>query len=278
MSNQNNTTLAERTPFLLPDMVAGDGFSQEELAEDMDGLNLGFQRVKIPGSGMLVFEMPGDNPDNPEYVQTLEGVILHSHNANVYWPEGSEYDDNTPPQCQSDDGKLGVGCPGGLCASCGYNIFGSGPNGKGKACKNMRVLYLLQSGGFMPIQLSLPPTSIKPYTNFLNSAFLARRRGLCGSVVRISLKKENNGKDDYSVARFERLYDFTGEELARVKACAESFKEQLKLIQEQRTAARETNAGSEVEMGRPARVMPDNEGHFSVGATIVSGEYGGLPD
>lgn len=278
MSNQNNTTLAERTQFLLPDMVDNGGFSQEELAEDMDGLNLGFQRVKIPGGGILRFELPGDDPDNPEYVQTLEGVILHSHNANVYWPEGSEYDDNIPPQCQSDDGKLGVGCPGGLCASCGYNVFGTGPNGKGKACKNMRVLYLLQSGGFMPIQLSLPPTSIKPYTNFLNSAFLARRRGLCGSVVRISLKKENNGKDDYSVARFERLYDFTGEELARVKACAESFKEQLKLIQEQRAIARETNAGSEVEMGRPARVMPDNEGHFSVGATIVNGEYGDLPD
>lgn len=142
----------------------------------------------------------------------------------------------------------------------------------------MRILYLLQSGAFMPIQLYLPPTSIRPYTDFVNRAFLARHRGLCGSVIRISLKKENNGKDDYSVARFERLYDFTGEELARVKAYAESFKEQLKLIQEQRAIVRETNAGSEVEMGRPARVMPDNEGHFSVGATIVNGEYGDLPD
>ena len=136
MSNQNNTTLAERTPFLLPDMVAGDGFSQEELAEDMDGLNLGFQRVKIPGSGMLVFEMPGDNPDNPEYVQTLEGVILHSHNANVYWPEGSEYDDNTPPQCQSMDGVQGYGDPGLLCEACGNNQFGS--SGKGKICSATR--------------------------------------------------------------------------------------------------------------------------------------------
>ena len=55
MSNQNSTTLVERTPFLLPDTVAGSDFSQAELAEDMDGLNLGFQRVKIPGSGMLFF-------------------------------------------------------------------------------------------------------------------------------------------------------------------------------------------------------------------------------
>ena len=112
----------------------------------------------------------------------------------------------------------------------------------------------------------------------MNRSFLARHRGLCGSVIRISLKKENNGKDDYSVARFERLYDFTGEDLARAKAFAESFKEQLKLIQEQRAAARETNAGSEVEMGQPARAMPDDEGHFAVGTTIMNGEYGELPD
>ena len=278
MSNQNNTTLAERTPFLLPDMVAGDGFSQEELAEDMDGLNLGFQRVKIPGSGMLVFEMPGDNPDNPEYVQTLEGVILHSHNANVYWPEGSEYDDNTPPQCQSDDGKLGVGCPGGLCASCGYNIFGSGPNGKGKACKNMRVLYLLQSGGFMPIQLSLPPTSIKPYTNFLNSAFLARRRGLCGSVVRISLKKENNGKDDYSVATFRRLYDFSGEELAQIRQFADGFKTQIRMMLQQRAAVNETQHDDGCDYGNSnVEVLPaGGGGKFNYGQPL-DGEREALP-
>lgn len=136
MSNQNNTTLVERTPFLLPDMVDSSDFSQEELAEDMDGLNLGFQRVKIPGGGMLVFEMPGDNPDNPEYVQTLEGIILHSHNANAYWPEGSEYDDNTPPQCQSMDGVQGYGDPGLLCEACGNNQFGS--SGKGKICSATR--------------------------------------------------------------------------------------------------------------------------------------------
>ena len=46
-------------------------------------------------------------------------------------------------------------------------LFGSASNGRGKACKNQRTLYLLRSGEFVPIQISLPPTSLTPYNSFL---------------------------------------------------------------------------------------------------------------
>lgn len=265
-----NTTMMERAPFLLPDVVSETEFSQDELAEDMDGLQLGFQRVKIPSGGQVQFEIPTEDPDNPDYQKFLEGIIVYSHNANAYWAEGKSDTENTPPDCQSMDGKLGYGCPGGICADCMYNRFGSDPNpkgtGKGKACKNQRIIYLLRSGDLMPIQLPLSPTSIRPYTDFVNAAFISRRRGVCGSVVRIGLKKKNNGKDDYSVATFQKVYDFTGEELARIRAYADSFKQQVKLLLEQRVANIESEAGSGVEMERPARIMPSNEGHFEVGA------------
>ncbi len=284
MNTQNNNALAERAPFLMPDVVTTTDFSQEELAEDMDGLNIGFRRIKIPSGGQLQFEIPTEDPDNPNYAKKLEGVIVYSHNANAYWMDGQNDGENAPPDCQSMDGKLGVGCPGGLCASCGYNVFGSGPNNKGKACKNMRVIYLLQSGTIMPIQISLPPTSIRPYTDFVNASFMSRHRGVCGSVVEISLKKANNGKDDYSVAVFKRLYDFSGEELAKIRAYANSFKEQVKLILNQQAAMRETGSGSEIEVGA-VHTMPENAGHFAVGATVgaaagarvVSGEREDLP-
>ena len=129
----------------------------------------------------------------------------------------------------------------------------------------------------MPIQLSLPPPSIRPYSDFVNAAFLTRRRGVCGSVVQIGLKKMSNGKDDYSVATFRRLYDFTGEELARVRTYADSFKEQVRMILEQRMAERETNSGSDIEVSRPARTMPDNVEHFAVGVGVVNGDYEELP-
>ena len=246
--NNQETTLMERAPFLLPDVVSETEFSQDELAEDMDGLQLGFQRVKIPSGGQVQFEIPTEDPDNPDYQKFLEGVIVYSHNANAYWAEGKSDTENTPPDCQSMDGKLGYGCPSGICADCMYNRFGSDPNpkgtGKGKACKNQRIIYLLRSGDLMPIQLPLSPTSIRPYTDFVNAAFISRRRGVCGSVVRIGLKKKNNGKDDYSVATFQKVYDFSGEELARVRAYADSFKPQVKLLREQRVANIEAEAGS----------------------------------
>ena len=280
MSTQE-TTLMDRKPFLLPDMAdscADSGFSKEELEKDVEGLQLGFQRVKIPSGGQVQFELPSDDPDNPDYAKYLEGVIVYSHNANSYWPTGEDYDDNTPPSCQSVDGKLGYGKPGGICADCPYNRYGSDTKGtgRGKACKNQRIIYLLRSGEVMPIQLSLSPTSITPYSQFVNAAFVSRRRGVCGSVVQIGLKKRSNGKDDYSVATFKRLYDFTGEDLARVRAYANSFQEQIELILAQRIENIEAETGNGVVMERPARVMPSNEGHFEVGAEI-NGDEDDLP-
>ena len=96
MYNQNTTALMENEKFLLPAMVESE-FSTEELAEDMDGLQMSFQRVKIPAGGTIQFELPSDAPENPDYAKTLVGVILHNHATCAYWPEGSEYDDNTAP-------------------------------------------------------------------------------------------------------------------------------------------------------------------------------------
>ena len=199
MNTNLTTALTEKTNFLLPTMVDGD-FSQEELSGDMDGVQMNFPRVKSPGGGVLQFELPTDDPENPDYVKTLEGVILHHHLNNAYWPEGSEYDDTMSPLCSSTNGKVGIGTPGGVCATCAMNQYGTAANGTGKGCKNMRTVYLLRSGDFMPIQLTLPPTSLKPFNTFCSQAFLMRRRASFGSVVQIGLKKMNNGRDDYSVA------------------------------------------------------------------------------
>ena len=270
-----NEALAERTAFIIP-KVSDSKFSSAELADDMDGLQLSFQRAKIPGGGVLQFELPGEDPENPDYVKTLEGVSLFNHCANSYWPAGSEYDDNTPPQCQSVDGKVGYGDPGGICEACDYNKFGSDPNGGGKACKNMRVLYLLRSGEMMPIQLSLPPTSIRPYTTFVNSAFLLRGRRVCSGLVQIGLRKGSSNGFTYSVATFKKLRDFEGEELAQVCAYADSFRDQIKQTLSERASQNEAQAGDGVERVSASRVMPDNGDHFAIGG-VIDGERDLLP-
>ena len=106
-------TANEPLDFELPEMGDSD-FSNEELAEDMDGLTMSFPRIKIPAGGVLQFEIPNGDPQHPDYSPTLTGVILFSHASCVYWPEGDEYSDDVPPLCSSVDGKQGYGEPGGV--------------------------------------------------------------------------------------------------------------------------------------------------------------------
>lgn len=274
--NENNTeALAIMENFQLPDMVSDAAFSMEDLAEDMDGLQLSFPRVKIPAGGGLQFEIPGDDPENPDYTKYLEGIILYSHSAGAYWQEGSEYDENSTPLCSSVDGKVGIGEPGGSCAICPFNQFRSAPDGKGKACKNMRVLYLLRDGEFLPIQLTLPPTSIRPYSDFYNMVFAPKRRATYGSVVQIGLKRMDNG-NLYSVATFKKLYDFSGEKLAQVKACADSFREQIKVLLQQRAADTEVRCEDALSVD-DSYVMQDTGDGFCITSGTIDGDREVLP-
>lgn len=275
MNSDNN--LMELNSFRLPAVVDGAEFTSDDLADDMDGLQFKFQRVKIPSGGALQFEIPGGDPENPDYARTIEGVILHNHFSYAFWPEGGKSEDEEeeiPPLCSSFDGKTGIGEPGGDCVSCAANKFGSGPKGKGKACKNTRVLYLLRDGEFMPIQISLPPTSISPFSDFYNMAFASRRRAACGSVVSIGLKRMNNGKDDYSVATFKWVSDFTGEQLAQIKAYAEGFKAQIRAINQMRAAEAASRSDDIYDTAGA-----DDDGSFisSIPGAYIDGDREALP-
>ena len=231
----NNETLRTITKdnFLLPGTYDGE-FSSDEIADDAAGLEATFLRIKIPSGGQTIFEIPNGDSDNPDYEKTLVGVILHGHPHNAYW-EDSDNDESVPPDCFSVDGVCGVGMPGGVCQTCQFNQWKTGPNGKGKACKNMHVIYLLRSGDIAPIQFTLPPTSIKPYSKFFNEAFRLRRRATYGSVVEIGLKRIE-GDNDYSVATFKKLFDFDGEQLAVIRNYTHNFKNEIKRILQERAS------------------------------------------
>ena len=276
MNYENNQTnaMTAREKFLLPAMVESD-FSQEELAGDLEGMQMSFTRVKIP-SGTVQFELPTDNPDDPDYEKELTGVILYHHLNNAYWPDGKAYDDNTSPLCSSTDGKLGIGEPGGVCATCALNEYGSAPEGNAKACKNMRTLYLLRSGDLLPLQVTLPPTSLKPFREFTSRAFVMRRRASFGSVVKIGLKKMVNGSNEYSVATFSRLYDFEGEELVQIRAYANNFKEQMQLLLSQRNEAQGDKYKDICEYSS-SQVEPANGGTAFCLGQQINGDREALP-
>ena len=280
MSYTNETALMELSTFVLPAAV-NNGLTNEDLGDDFDGLQLSFQKIKIPSGGQLQFEDPSENPDDPKYEKYITGVIIYNHATNAYWPAGGEYDDNVPPMCSSMDGKTGYGLPGGACAVCEMNQYGTDlGGGKGKACKNMRTLYILRSGEAMPIQLSLPPTSIRPFNDFVNSAFVTRKRPTWASVVKIGLKKMDNGSNVYSVATFQKVGDFSGEQLAQIKEYATIFRTQINEMRQQRALEAENRSEADgIPDAQPRYQTSENGGGYEVvpTPTVINGDDDDLP-
>ena len=275
--NNENAMVETAKDFILPAMMENDCAAMD-VSEDYEGLRLSFPRVKIPAGGSLQFEIPSDDPENPDYTKYIEGVILYNHDTGAYWPEGSEYDDTVTPLCSSVDGKTGYGAPGGVCASCALNQYGSVEKGKGKACKNMRNLYILRSGEYMPMLLSLPPTSLRPYSDFVSTIFAARRRPIYAGVVQIGLKRVDNGSNTYSVATFRLLSRLEGEKLLQIKQYADGFREQIKNMNQQRAMEAELGNGETIcnAAGDGYQSIGDGE-HFCITGGDIDGDHDDLP-
>lgn len=196
--SEKGLSVSEKAVFVVPEVGRlAAGFSDE-----LQGLSFEFDRVHIPSGGGLAFEVPGDDPSHPDVVKEIVGVIVDHHACNAYW-EDKFSGGNAAPDCASLDGIVGSGVPGGACVECEMNQWGSDPTGgKGKACKNMRRVYVLRSRDTFPLLLTLPPTSIKNFATFLKRVLM---KGLSSRevVARITLAKATNAAGiNYSVAQF----------------------------------------------------------------------------
>ena len=192
------------------------------MAEELDGLDAGFERIKIPSAGSTVFEVPGEDPAEPEAVKEFSAVILYHHPLFAFYK--SKYTGgNNPPDCGSYDGVFGQGDPGGNCKSCPNNQFGTGENGS-KACKNRRRIYVLREGEIFPLLLSLPTGSLKELTRYLKR-LLSKGRKSNSVVTRFSLKKATNSSGiAYSQAQFAVDRTLTPEEQALIEKMTEQVK------------------------------------------------------
>ena len=179
-----------------------------DLAEDMEGLTAQFDRVKIPSAGGIAWELPGDNSD---VSKEIVGVIIDHHACNAYY-KGKYVGGNEPPDCSSMDTVTGYDRQGKSysCAACEFNQFGSeqrddGKEGKGKACKNMRRVYLLQgsSDDAFPWLITIPPTSLKNFSNFMVKRVVSRGLRSFDVVIKLTLNKaESTDKITYSQVNF----------------------------------------------------------------------------
>ena len=87
----------------------------DAMSQELEGLSLSFERIKIPSAGSTVFELPAVDGGEPETVKEFTGVILYHHPLFAYYRD-KYAGGNEPPDCGSFDGVTGEGDPGGACA------------------------------------------------------------------------------------------------------------------------------------------------------------------
>lgn len=194
----------------------------EALTSELGGMDISFDRVSIPAAGGQAFEVPGEMPGETDMVKDFSGVILFHHPMFTYYRERFSGGNNAP-DCGSYDGITGVGNPGGVCANCPLNQFGSGENG-GKACKNKRRIYVLREGELIPILLVLPTGSMKEFSVYIKR-LLAKGKKSNSVVTKFSLKKVTNASGiAYSQAQFAVERVLTSEEMPFVQAMSDQVK------------------------------------------------------
>ena len=209
--SDKNTEIAVNEGFAV---LANQNVLNEALADDCQGLEFSFDRVKLPAGGGTAFEIPSTEGKDSEMAKDITGVIVYNHPAYAYYHD-KYTGGNNPPDCGSFDGVNGIGNPGGNCQNCPYNKFGSG-DGQSKLCKNKRMLYILREGELFPITISLPTGSLKSFTNYVKSQ-LSRGRKLNQVVTKITLKKATNASGiAFSQAAFGFVRMLSAEERAAV--------------------------------------------------------------
>ena len=182
-------------------------------------------RAKVPSGGGSTWEIP-DLDEGMRVVKQLEGIILHYLSIRSYWQNGlDEGNGASPPDCWSDNGVIGTGDPGGDCETCPMNAWGSAAKGDGKACKQKRILFLLQPNAYLPLLVQVPTMSIRPLNQYMMR--LASTGTMYHNVVTgLTLEKsqQRGGGLTYSKMVCKKIRALSDVELAAVKDLAAQFK------------------------------------------------------
>lgn len=246
MANKKNTELAPVENFSIVSLYENmDPELMAELQDEMADLDaesgIDCRTIKLPAGGGLAYEVQGDDDDDVEYLKEITGVIIFTHRANGFWPGsyGSGDDGNKIPLCSSMDGKTGMRTDTGeivTCESCPYNQFGSaaddkGNQSRGKACKNMRRLYIMRDGNPNIYLLTVPPTSIKEVNKQLMKIMGSKGIPYTDLIIGLKLEKATNANGiAYSKVVIEKKGLLPAEAAAKAKELRRQIKEKYQSL------------------------------------------------
>ena len=156
LSPEQYPALMPEAPVIIRENLAGEEVSPQDLT-----------RIRIPAGGATAWTVP--TADGEQSFKEIEGVIVHIGRRRAYWSDPNPT--GQMPDCTSNDCIRGAGNPGGACAHCPLNVFGSArkPDGspaRGKACKESKLIFMLREGSLLPHVVVLSPASIRPMTRY----------------------------------------------------------------------------------------------------------------
>lgn len=165
---------------------------RREILQSLEGFKPQFPVIKTPQGTTLAWALPDGT-----FVPTFDAVILGHFPARGWW--ASKEITNSLPDCSSVDGltpESGMGPksarhPEGspFCSDCQYNQYGTDlKGGDGKACKERMNVFMLADGHLIPWKLSIPPTGLTPYDQYVTSLVDGKPpRALASVVTRFGL-------------------------------------------------------------------------------------------
>ena len=197
---------------------------QEQLAKEAAEIS---KRIATPSGDRIRFNSNRSliTPDGGEG-EELEVVVVDFVSSNLFYDGPFDRDNPLPPVCFAigEDPKTLVPSPNSpepqasSCAECPMNAFGSAPNGKGKACKNERLMAILPPDAEADDPLwtiSAGPTSIKGFDAYVGNVMRMFQTVPAGVVTAISM-----APGDYAATLYgdPRPNENVGEHLARLDA------------------------------------------------------------
>lgn len=210
----------------------------EQLAAEASDIT---RRIAAPTGDRIRFNSNRSfiTPDGLEG-EELEVVVLDFMSSNVFYEGIYDRDNPQPPACFSIGPEPSTLVPSpsspnrqaDTCASCPNNQFGSAITGKGKACKNTRLIAVTpatvledeEQQADAPIWImAIPPTSLKAFDSYVSSLATKHRRIPIGVVTRVTMDPGST----YAAPRFSIVRPLENDELGICMPMRESAQQRL---------------------------------------------------
>lgn len=167
-------------------------------------------RFKIPAGGGMSWQ---PESSDAEERKEITGVIVGLKDVRAYWRQSlKKSGGKSPPDCSSQDTVQGFGVrfDGDTqslhdCTTCPMAQFGSdvdedGNPGKGQACAQRKLVYILEPQAVLPTVINLPPTSLKPMKNYLLNRLVKQRKRPWDVETIFKLRKERSAANGIDYA------------------------------------------------------------------------------